>query len=141
PVSFTAVSGVNYSTGIASLAGTASFSPATGQTSLQASQIRITRVGDGYKWTGSAFVDPTAGFPSPQSENQWLNADSNATSPWTYTGLTNTCVPITNTNCQADGQTYQLETRARTADNGWSMPSVPVQFAVDKSAPESTAIT
>ena len=133
PSVFVSVGGVNYSTGIASVNGTASYLPAGNQTALLPTQVRITRVGDGFVWNGTAFVDPASGFAAPQSENQWQNADSNGTTPWTYTGF-----GVAN---QISGQTYKIETRARTADNGWSMPGSPVLFQVDKSAPESASIT
>ncbi len=142
PANLTLVGGVYYSTGIGSLRGTSSFSPSNTQTTLQATQVKIMRVGDGQFWTQSGgFADPTSGFPSPQSENQWLTVDSNGTTPWLFTGFTNTCVPVTNTNCQADGQSYALFSRARTADNGWAIGTASTTIKIDKSAPETVGIT
>ena len=82
--SFVLVAGVQYSTGFASMRGTAGFLPAGAQTSLLTTQIRITRMSDNFVWSGGAFANPNTGFSPPQSENHWRDADGGGTASWSY---------------------------------------------------------
>ena len=92
--SFVLVAGVQYSTGFASMRGTAGFLPTGAQTSLLTTQIRITRMSDNFVWSGGAFANPNTGFSPPQSENHWRDADGGGTASWSYAwGWPTRCTP------------------------------------------------
>ncbi|HPO95559.1 MAG TPA: hypothetical protein PLD81_06050 [Elusimicrobiales bacterium] len=111
---------VYYSSGIAGINGTASFSPNVGQTLLN-SQLRITRTDNGYEWNGTGYVNPAI------NGEQWLGASGGAN--WNYSSLPN------NSIAQPDGVELKLEGRGRTNDRGFSLPSSPVIFKIDKTPP------
>ncbi|HXT01858.1 MAG TPA: hypothetical protein VN915_14380, partial [Elusimicrobiota bacterium] len=122
---FNTNSKVYYSSGIVQLQGNSWYLPQSTQTALLSSQVKITQNSDGQIWSGSGYLAP-ASFASPQSENQWLNADS-AANPWTYSAW-----PIAN---QSDGVAYNVAVRAQTKDNGWSFPISSFTVVIAKSLP------
>jgi len=113
---------ISYSSGIASITGTASFAPAAGQASI-APQVRVTLLSGaqaGFQWNGAdAYIDPGV------YGQQWIQVTGGVAS-WTHTGWYNDAV------AQASGQTFQIESRGRTNDRGFGSPSNPVVFTVDK---------
>jgi hypothetical protein len=118
---------ITYSSGIANIAGTSSKMPTYTPASLSTSQVKITITNDpgtpannGLVWDGAAF-----------GAGGWLNADSNATTPWSYTGWTN------NATAQKDGVTYRVESRATSSDEGLGV-AVSQTFTIDKSGPNIT---
>ncbi|MDE2511569.1 MAG: hypothetical protein KGL74_10650, partial [Elusimicrobia bacterium] len=124
-----------FSSGVAQLQGTAGYFPAGGQTSLQSSQVKVTRLTDGFVWNGANFVNPTSGFAAPASENRWQNADAGGATPWVYSAWTNTV------GNQQDGLSYNLAFRGRTADNGWSYPISSFTVTIAKSPPAPQVTT
>ncbi|PIR15865.1 MAG: hypothetical protein COV48_12000, partial [Elusimicrobia bacterium CG11_big_fil_rev_8_21_14_0_20_64_6] len=126
-----------YSTGIASMLGTASFTPVSGQTSLTNTDIRITCTANcpagasaGFQWSEAfgSYVDPGL------FGQQWLSV-TGAPSPWSYSGWPN------DNAAQPDNIAVQLEVRGRTTDGGVGLPAAPaIVYVVDKAAP-SVSIT
>ncbi|MHB2027089.1 MAG: hypothetical protein ACYCPQ_10745, partial [Elusimicrobiota bacterium] len=107
---------LTYDTAVAQVQGSASYLPASGQTSLLNSQVKIEQLsgaGAGYFWNDSlqSFQAPTS-FSAPASETEW--ASGGAGTPWSYAGWA--------ASGQSDGTSYALFYRARSADNGWSYP-------------------
>ncbi|HVC09386.1 MAG TPA: LamG domain-containing protein, partial [Elusimicrobiota bacterium] len=123
---------LNYSSGVAQIEGTAGFLPNSGQTSLSPTQVKITRLSDGYVWDGALFVSPTGGFPVPASENQWQPADLSETTPWNYSSWPN------NGTYQGDGVSYNVAVRGVTQDLGWSYPISSFTVTIDRSPPNPT---
>jgi hypothetical protein len=118
---------ISYSSGIANIAGTSSKMPTYSPASLSTSQVKITIVSDpgtpannGLTWDGSNF-----------GSGGWINADLNATTPWSYTGWTN------NATNQKDGVTYRVESRATSSDQGFGTAASQT-YTVDKSGPVIT---
>jgi len=109
-----------YSSGIASIIGTAASSPSVGQTDI-APQVRITR-DDGYQWNSINYVDPAI------QGQQWLQVTSGIGN-WNHTGWPN------NDTAQTDGRTFTIESRGRTDDGGVGNPSNAVSFTIDKTGP------
>ncbi|MBI4656406.1 MAG: hypothetical protein HY746_06650, partial [Elusimicrobia bacterium] len=110
-----------YSSGIASISGTSSFSPVVNQSTITP-QIRIIRNSDSYQWDSTGYVNPvTAG-------QQWLQA-TNGIPVWNHTGWPN------NDTAQTGGQGFTLESRGRTNDRGFGNPSGAINFTIDKTGP------
>ncbi|MBI3299704.1 MAG: hypothetical protein HYZ75_16175, partial [Elusimicrobia bacterium] len=114
---------------IPSIAGTADFTPQSGQTSGTTAQLRITMLEDpdtpplrnNFKFTGAAWT----------SLDTWLNASSSGT--WNYLGFSDAF--------QEDGAKLRIESRGRTRDQGRGIPSSAIDFKIDKFAPTVAIIT